>query len=198
MASTIQGKYYINDNGRVREGEINDKNAESILKSFDDFSFTDALEDLFLGAGNIANNFMRIAPHKTNRLTCNGVFPPSAKYVDPDTKVLRIDIAACGVNEDEFKAEINDNQIEVQFGREAENEKLYDFKGLKLVTDEKLSFSFDPRFHDPSTAECSLKNGLLTITLQPREEVKPIRKLLGGTLVTKKEEAIEDDNEKAD
>lgn len=188
----VKGSYYINDNGRVQKGDINDKNFNSIFNNFRDLSFSDALEDLFLGTGDIANDFMRIAPHKTNRLACNGAFPPSAKYVDPDTKILRIDIAACGVGEDEFKAEINDNQIEVTFGRKADKEKLYDYKGLKLVTDEKLSFAFDPRFHDPSSAACELKNGLLTITLQPREEVKPMRKLLGGTLSTK---AIEEDKD---
>jgi HSP20 family molecular chaperone IbpA len=189
----VNGTYYVNDNGRISTGKIDDKNIDDILKN-NAFSFADALEDLFLGTGSLANDFMRIAPHKTNRLSCNGAFPPSAKYVDPETKVLRIDIAACGVNEDEFAAEINDNQIEVQFGRKADKEKLYDYKGLKLVTDEKLSFAFDPRFHDPSTADCVLKNGILTITLQPREEVKPIKKLLGGKLQKIEEKKASDES----
>lgn len=186
----VKGSYYINDNGRVQKGEINDKNADAILGSFPSLTFADALEDLFLGSGDLAHDFLGLTPRKTNRLACSGAFPPSSKYVDPETKELRIGIAACGVNDDEFKAEINGNNIEVQFGRKADKEKMYDYKGLKLVTDECLSFSFDPRFHDPSTAECTLKNGLLTITLQPREEVKPVKKLLGGTL------KLEDNTEK--
>ena len=181
----VKGSYYINNNGRVQKGDINDKNVDSILGPFNPLTFTDALEDLFLGNGDLACDFMRIAPHKTNRLSCDGAFPPSAKWVDPKTKVMRINIAACGCGEDDFKAEINDNQIEVQFGRKADDEKIYDYKGLKLVTDEHLTFNFDPRFHDPTSTTCELKNGLLTITLQPREEVRPVRKLLGGTLATK-------------
>lgn len=190
----MKGTYYINHNGNVQKGSINDENAESILGKIPTFS--DMLEGLFTGANNFTDEFMRLTPPKTNRIACNSAFPPSSKYVDPETKELHIDIAACGVKENEFKAEIDDNKIIVSFGRKENKDKAYEYKGLKLVTDEVLSFTFDPRFHDASTAKCDLQDGLLSITVGPRPEVKPTKKLLGGLLKIeeKKDEELNEDN----
>ena len=187
----IDGSYYINRNGKVQKGRINDENVDSIFNSIP--TFNSMLEDMFLGSGSHLDDFLRLTPPKTNRLSCTGVFPPNSKYVDPETKELHIDIAACGVNEDEFKAEIDDNKIIVSFGRKENKDKVYDYKGLKLVTDEVLTFTFDPRFHDAATARCDLKNGLLSIVIEPRPEVKPTKKLLGGALKIEEKDPAEDD-----
>ena len=183
----LTGSYYINDNGKVRKGSLNDENVNTIFPTFNSM-----LEDLFLGSGSHVDDFLRLAPPKSNRHSCNGVFPPNSKYLDPETKELHIDIAACGVNEDEFKAELDDNKIVVSFGRKENKDKVYDYKGLKLVTNEVLTFTFDPRFHDASTARCELKNGLLSIVIEPRPEVKPTKKSLGGCLKLEEKKASDE------
>lgn len=187
----MKGTYYINDNGRISSGSLDEKSINKVFNEFEIPSFSSALEDLFFGPGLAAKQLMQAAPRKMNKLSCACQFPPNSKWVDPETKVLHIDIAAVAVNEDEFRAEIDNDKIIVTFGRKAENEKLYDYKGLKLITDEVLEFNFDPRFHDQTSAKCELKNGLLSITLDPREEVKPTKKVLGGTF-TKEEKKDEE------
>lgn len=177
----IEGSYYVNNNGKVSKGKITDKNADEIFGLLPSFSGT--LEDLFLGSGRLADDWAARPPRRSNRLSCDASFPPSSKWVDPETKILHIDIAACGVSDDEFRVDLENDNIIVQFGRKKDEKKLYDFKGLKLVSDEKLSFAFDPRFHDASTATCKLDRGLLSIEVLPREEVRPVKKCLGGSLV---------------
>ena len=52
---------------------------------------------------------------------------------------------------------------------------------------------FDPKFYDVNTTNIELENGLLNITMQPRAELKPIKKSLFGKLKLK----IEDNSSKA-
>lgn len=125
---------------------------------------------------------------RSNKNHCPVTFPPSNAWIDSTTKELKIVIAANGVSEDEYCVELDDDKIIVTFDKKEDNEcPVYDWKGLKFVTNEVLPFSFDQRYHDASTAEVKLDKGCLYITIQPREEVRPIRKVLAGKL--KKDEA---------
>lgn len=184
----VKYDYYINDNGRVRQGS---REFPSIPE------FKDAMEDIFLGTGEALSRYLCLPAKKMNKSSCSGCFPPNSKYIDPDTKVLNIEIGAIGITENQYSVDIDGSQLIVRFDREpASKEKIYDYKGLKLITDEELTFSFDPRFHDPSTAECKLENGLLTISIQPREEVKPVKRRVGGSLAEKSLEEPEVDEDK--
>lgn len=169
-----KGKYYFNNNGKVSEGTFD----------VDEFDFNSAVSDLFFGDGDLFSKALSIVPKRFDKLDCPNQFPPSNKYVDSETKELHIDIAACGISENDYRVEVDNDVIRVTFGKskEAKESRLYSHKGLKLVTDEVLPFKFDPRFHDISTAKVVLENGILSITVSPREEVKPVKKLIGGQL----------------
>jgi HSP20 family molecular chaperone IbpA len=172
----MNGKYYFNNNGKVSEGTFD----------ADEFNFESAVKDLFLGTGDLFAKALGYTPRRFDKSDCPNAFPPSNKYIDSETKDLHIDIAACGISENDFRVEVDNDIIRVTFGKskEAKESRLYSHKGLKLITDEVLPFKFDPRFHDISTAKVTLENGVLSITLSPRDEVKPINKVIGGNLKT--------------
>lgn len=180
-----QVKYYSNRNGKVTQGvrEIPDSA----------FNFENILSDLFLGTGSMMGTLLDClpTPPRSNKKHCDVTFPPSNAYVDPKTKEIKIVIAANDVMDDEYRVDLDDDEIIVTFARKRDEEcPIYDWKGLRFVKDEVVPFRFDPRFHDASTTEVKLERGCLFITMQPREEVKPIRKTLAGGL--KKEEPKED------
>lgn len=201
----MRGQFYSNDNGRVTSGsfdgenfniERNDSNssAEEILSKFNNkfmkgLTFGDGLEDAFFGTGNIINRMIGSTPRPDKG------FPKKNKYLDPDTKVLYLTVGAIGVKEDEFRADVDGDHIVIQFNHKPVEKEamLYDFKGLKMISDERVVFDYDPRFHDISTAECTLENGLLTISIQPREEIKPVKKQLGGSLILEEKKESSDE-----
>lgn len=157
-----------------------------------DNAFDKVLENLFFGnTNNFLEDFFssdRLIP-RVNKEHCSGTFPPSNSYIDPDTKELRIVVACCGVSEDEYCVELDNDTIVVSFDRKnSDKNHIYDYKGLKLVTDEVLNFKFDLRYFDTDTISVNLDKGLLVITMLPRKEMMPIRKTLAGSL--KKQKAL--------
>lgn len=118
-------------------------------------------------------------------------FPKAMQYVTPDDKVWHLRINAEGIVEGEYQVDYDDGLITVSFDHKPteEDEILYKYK-YKTISNEKRSFEIDPRTWDIDTAVIDLKNGSLTITVQPREEVKPVKKTLAGKIrVTEEEES---------
>ena len=85
-----------------------------------------------------------------------------------------------------------------QIKKEVEDEKrVYSYKGLRLPTDETLELKFDPKFYDVNTTKISLENGLPSIEMQPRAEMRPVKKSIFGQLKLEdnSSKAIEDKSE---
>lgn len=181
MAGQIE--FYQNKNGKVTRGT---------REIPDGVSFDSLLGDLFSGR-EIADEFFNRTPIAHNKEVCSNRFPVSTEYVDPTDKILYIDIAACGISEDEVRVDVDNDKVVVTFNKskEAKSTRLYAQKGLKLVTDEVLKFRFDPTFHDPNTAQVTLDKGILSITILPRPEMKPVRRQIFGIKPTT-DESTED------
>lgn len=139
-----------------------------------------------------------VVPPRSNKNHCDNSFPPSNAWVDPETKEIKIVLAANDVMDDEYQVDLDDDLIVVTFDRkprEADN-VFYDWKGLKFVKDEVVKFRFDQRMHNAATTEIKLERGCLFITMQPREEIKPIRKTLAGGIkkTPSTDEAVEQED----
>ena len=189
-----QIEFYRNHNGKVTKGT-------KVLPN--DYSVGDVLSDLFTGSGCLFDEALHMTPRAHNREVCSERFPVSSYQVDKETKVLNIDIAACGIKKDEVTIDIDNDTILVKFNKSqaAKDSRLYVQKGLRLITDETLKFHFDPMFHDAGTVEASLEDGILTISVQPRAELKPIKRTitLGGVATTDPNlESHEDSDEDSD
>lgn len=194
MAENINGYYRINNNGKVSQGQITDKNykeffGDSILEDFNS-----CLGSLFNGSpfSLLADNSKQIAP-RYNKSVCSNQFPPSSKFVN-ENKELVIQVAATGCSEDDIYVEIGDGTILIQFQREPnEQSAIYDQHGLKLATNEQVMYKFNNLYHDPNKVSAECKNGLLTIVMQPREEVKPLNKVVFGKKIESKQAKTEED-----
>lgn len=179
---------YQNDNGRVTR-------ESGILP--DDVTFDGLVNLLMRGGLPEFTDLVLPPPPRSNKAHCTASFPPSKAWVDPKTKEYKIILAANDVMDDEYQVDLDDNIIIVTFNRQREEgESIYDWKGLRFVKDEVVKFKFDPRLHDASTAKVELTRGCLFITIQPREECKPIRKILAGGLKAPKEQPAEEDTKK--
>lgn len=99
-------------------------------------------------------------------------FSPSMDVSEEDNKfIAKLDLP--GFDPDEISVEIEDNALIVHGNRESSSE---DNSG-KYLRNERVSGSFYQKLQFPSSAnleaaECSSKNGVLTIEIPKREESK--------------------------
>ena len=160
-----------------------------------ELNFSNVMEDLFRGDDLLFTKALLETPPRMNKKVCSGTFPPSNVFVRKDTKEMVIEVAATGLTEDEIFAELDDGKILLTFtpSENEDGERLYTQKSLKLVSKEtKIAFEFDTKLYNPESIATSLKNGLLTITLSPRDELKPVKKILFGTKGAKEEVLTEE------
>jgi len=179
----MAGKYFItkNVNGNVtrKSGEFNDNvSFDDIVNSmfnstFNDFFHTPLLE-----------NYMLKSPARFLKSESNVAFPPHSKFITPEEdKTLHYEIGLCGISKKDVKVDIDDDKIIIRIKKDIdESGRVYSYKGLKLPTDEVLELRFDPKLYDVNTTKINLENGLLKISMEPREELKPIRKSIFGDL----------------
>lgn len=130
-------------------------------------------------------------PPRSNKEHCDVTFPPSNAWVNPETMEVQIVLAANDVKDDEYRVDLEGDIIIVTFDRKREEGSMppvYDWRGLRFVTNEIAKFKFDPLYHDASTTDVKLERGCLWITMQPRKEVKPVHKTIAGGLKKAKQE----------
>ena len=113
-----QIEFYRNHNGKVTKGT-------KVLPN--DYSIGDVLSDLFTGSGCLFDEALHMTPRAHNREVCSERFPVSSQQVDKETKVLNIDIAACGIKKDEVTIDIDNDTILVKFNKSqaAKDSRLY-------------------------------------------------------------------------
>lgn len=188
----MAGKYsiYHNVNGNVtrKSGEFND-----------DISFDDVINSMFNSTFNdffhtpLLENYMQKSPARFLKNESNVAFPPHSKFIIPkEDKTLHYEIGLCGISKKDVKVDIDDDKIIIRVKKNVdESGRVYSYKGLKLPMDETLELRFDPKLYDVNTTKIDLENGLLEISMEPREELKPIKKSLFGEL------QIEDNSSKS-
>ena len=191
----MAGKYYSysNVNGKVTEDSGTFEN---------DISFADIVDSMFKSTYNFFDSPLLIdynkkSPARFLKSESSSAFPPHSKWISED-KVLHYEIGLCGISEKDIKVDVDDNKIIIQIKKETEDEKrVYSYKGLRLPTDETLELKFDPKFYDVNTTKISLENGLLSIEMQPRAEMRPVKMSIFGQLKIedKCSKAIEDKSE---
>lgn len=187
------GKFYTyeNVNGKVTENSGN----------LPDISFSDIVDSMFTSIPNIFNtplidSYITKSPARFIKSESSSAFPPHSKWVSED-KTLHYEVGLCGISEKDIKVDVDDNRFVITIKKEVEDEKrAYSYKGLKLPTDEVLELKFDSKFYDVNSTDISLENGLLSIVIQPREELKPVKKNLYGKL--KIEEPVENDTNESE
>ena len=179
----MAGKYsiYSNVNGNVtrKSGEFND-----------DVSFDDIVNSMFTSTFNdffhtpLLENYMQKSPARFLKNESNVAFPPHSKFIKPEEdKTLHYEVGLCGISKKDVKVDIDDDRIIIRVKKNVdESGRVYSYKGLKLPTDETLELRFDPKLYDVNTTKIKLEDGLLEISMEPREELKPIRKSLFGEL----------------
>lgn len=191
----MAGKYYSysNVNGKVTEDSGTFEN---------DVAFGDIVDSMFNSTFNFFDSplfidYTKKSPARFLKSESSSAFPPHSKWISED-KVLHYEIGLCGISEKDIKVDVDDNKIIIQIKKETEDEKrVYSYKGLRLPTDETLELKFDPKFYDVNTTKISLENGLLSIEIQPRAEMRPIKKSIFGQLKLEdnSSKAIEDKSE---
>lgn len=192
----MAAKYYTyrNVNGKVTEDSGTFEN---------DVTFGDIVNSMFSSTLNFFDSplfidYNRKSPARFLKSESSSAFPPHSKWISED-KVLHYEIGLCGVSEKDIKVDVDDNKIIIQIKKDIEDEKrVYSYKGLRLPTDENLELKFDPKFYDVNTTKISLENGLLSIEMQPREELKPIKASFdfsSGKLISDNTKKIEETTE---
>ena len=137
-------------------------------------------------------------PSRFNKWVSSGSFPPTNIMVNKDTKVLTITAALAGIHEDWINLSWDGDSLKlvVDVPSKVEDQKeespnVYLQLGLKKIEHLETSWQIDPRFFSREDINVNFLNGLLTIEIQPREDVKPKKqKLFGGLDVSKKENLI--------
>lgn len=192
----MKADIYTNINGVENHftKEINDSLDETL-------SFMDAMHDAFFGNGSLLDSALELCPRSSNKEITKANFPKSTVYLDTKDKTYNILIDAVGVKENEYMVEVDGDKIVVTFDHKLTDKeksvKLYSHK-YRTITNETATFEFDPKTHNIDTADVKLENGCLSITIQPREELKPVRKVLGGGLKKEEEEYKADTDDKVD
>lgn len=187
----MPGKFYTYSN-------INGKETYNSGK-LPDVSFGDIVDTMFNSTFDIFDTplldaYITKSPARFVKSESNSAFPPHSKWISED-KVLHYEVGLCGISEKDIKVDVDDYKLIIKIKKETSDEKrVYSYKGLKLPTDEVLELKFDPKFYDVNTTDISLKNGLLSITMQPREELKPVKKSLFGKLKVEEETKVELDS----
>lgn len=189
--NNIKGFYRINNNGHVSEGSITSENLNKIDKRIlRELTSADRLFDAIFQGTPLAI-LASEAPNapRYNKEDCDSDFPPSSKIIRKDKSII-IPVAATGCSDDDVTVELVGDKIHVQFHRKPQDYDavLYTQRGLKLPTDESINFPFKPMYYDPAKITATVENGLLLIELQPRDEIKPVNKVLLGSKKAEQEE----------
>jgi HSP20 family molecular chaperone IbpA len=140
-------------------------------------------------------------PVRFNKMISTNSFPPTNISVDQNTKVMVIQSALAGIHEDWINLSFDGDQLKlvVDIPKKEENTDANPYffqQGLKNIQHLETSWTVDPRFYSREDVDVAFDNGLLTIKINPKEDVKPKQIKLFGGLNTKKleEKPTETDN----
>jgi len=146
---------------------------------------TNYYRDVFEIVDDIFNNVFAIPrssyqPMRFNKQISSGSFPPTNVVIDQKTKILTIQAALAGIHEDWINLGFDGDYLKLivdvpnkEEDKTEESSNYYFQLGLKKVEHVESSWKVDPRYFDREKVNVEFVNGLLTITIPPREEVAP-------------------------
>jgi len=149
----------------------------------------DLMDGIFNDAFNSLGNVRSYEPVRFNKMISSGSFPPTDVIINQTTKVMTIKTALAGIDEDHINLSFDGDYLKLTLDVppiECDKDDIYIQSGLKRVSKLETSWAVDPRFYSREDVETTFKNGLLTIVIQPKEDVKPRQKKLFGNLDTTK------------
>jgi len=156
--------------------------------------------DLF---DNIFNDvgFQRVnvQPMRYNKHISTSQFPPANVILNRESKELYIEVALAGCTEDNINLSFDSDHLKLvvdvptKVNDDKEDPNVYIQRGLKKIQHVETAWFVDPRFYDRDSCKHEFLNGLLTIRIFPREDVRPKKIHLFGKYEEKKE--LEDKKE---
>jgi HSP20 family molecular chaperone IbpA len=137
-------------------------------------------------------------PQRFNKLVSSSQFPPANILCDTKTKELKIQVALAGYSENDISLSFDGDYLRLLVDRSdgdknlSEGEEITEYvmqRGIKLPQRVEASWIIDPRYYSRENVQVSFKDGLLTIIISPRDEIKPVNIKLFGKLSEKPEVA---------
>jgi len=162
----------------------------SVPSYFKTKSATDFFDDVFFGFDrNLLRDFDSSSIEYNSRFS-SGDFPPANIKINKKTKQLSIEIALAGCNEDDFKLVYDDGKLKLSVdktqekGKEEEKDDsvVWLQNGLKRNFKVETSWNINPDLYDVDNIKVEYKNGLLSVVVEPRQEVakKEVKTLFGN------------------
>lgn len=139
-----------------------------------DSYFNDLFDSFFDNSFEINFGPTFKAPKLIKSMT-DGSFPQSNVYVNKDTKEQKITVCLPGVSEKDVRLDREDNVLILKVVRKIDKDDSWTEiqSGFNNPEECELSWRFDPSKYDLDTTKVDLKDGMMTITVQPTEASKP-------------------------
>lgn len=154
--------------------------------------FFSLMDDIFNESFTVLE---RAQAPRVNKLISSDSFPPTNIMVDPKTKTMTIEAALAGIKEDQINLSFDGESIKLVIDATSSDERQvqhYVQRGLKKIGKLTTQYALDPRFYDREKVSVNFENGLLTITIPPREEVAPKKIPLFGKLSIEDKKEVEE------
>jgi len=136
-----------------------------------------------------------LQPSRFNKQIASQPFPPTNIIIDQKSKTLTIQAALAGIHEDWINLAFDGDNLKLVVDvpnkvddRKEDSNNYYLQLGLKRIERVETNWKVDPRYFDREQVKVTFDNGLLTITIPPREEVAPKKiPIFGGLQIEKKD-----------
>ena len=141
----------------------------------------DLFDDIF---SNVFNESWELSPGRFNKQISSSSFPPTNISIGTESKVMTIQAALAGIKEEQINLSFDGDYLKLIVDTPTtENDKNYFFQqGLKTISHFETKWGVDPRYFDREKVKVDFSNGLLTITIPPKEEVATKKIPLFGKL----------------
>jgi HSP20 family molecular chaperone IbpA len=168
----------------------------------DIFGF-DSLFRVFDDIFNPASDFWRSPVveeiPRLQRSLCNSQWPPSNILLSDKTKELRIEVALAGYSENDINLAYDGDQLVLTIQKDDTITKASRFyqanliqRGVKMPASGEIKWLISPKHYDKSKTDVNFTNGLLSITIQPREDVAPQKIQLFGKVKEAAKEPVKE------
>jgi len=142
------------------------------------------------------SRFVNEQPMRYNKIISTSQFPPANVRINKE-KELYIEVALAGCTEENINLSFDSDHLKLVVDVPAkeddgENYGAYIQRGLKKIQHIETAWLVDPRFYNRDNVKVEFTNGLLTIRIFPKDDVRPKQIHLFGTHT---EKVIEDKTE---
>lgn len=158
------------------------KGEKAMNKSYG--NLIELFEDIFNDSFKILRG-CDVQPIRYNKQISSGSFPPTNIYIDKDTKEMTVQAALAGIREDQISLSWDGDYLKLVVNATEEKDekpRVFIQTGLKKIKEFETSWAVDPRFYSRDDFEVTFENGLLTVVIRPKEDVKPRKLTIFGGL----------------